>query len=68
MENMLTFGTLYDEHGIPRFFITDTDDLTVEPLVVLDYQAVQQLLGFATDYLITAEDYYEDNDSESYVF
>lgn len=68
MENMLTFGTLYDEHGIPRFFITDTDDLTVEPLVVLDYQAVQQLLGFATDYLIIAEDYYEDNDSESYVF
>lgn len=45
---------VYDDRGLPVFVIGDKDD----PILVLEYEAVQVLLGFITDYLIAADEFY----------
>lgn len=57
-------GTVFNDLGLPLFFITDDEELEDEPLFVFDYHQIQQLLGFITDYLILADEYYEDVDDE----
>jgi len=59
LTNDLKFGIIFDERGIPQFYITE-DEFESEPMLVLSYPQVQQLLGCVTDFLIVAEDYFED--------
>ena len=53
----LKFGILFDERGIPHFYITDAFE--DEPLLVLSYEQVQKLIACVTEFLIVAEKYYE---------
>lgn len=59
MDNIedLEFSIEYNDHGFPVFVIGDME----YPILVLDYETVQKLLGAITDYLILSDDYYNED-------
>lgn len=53
----LQCSTERNEHGVPVFLIKE-DSI---PVLVLDYYTVKKLLEYISQYLLIAEEYYEDD-------